>query len=95
MRKPFALRKTQSILAGQISNDPDFRDQVDQAYKELLRDHSDRAYDKNVTRDSYIKTVHEDNWRVHVNLYDNLGAGPHQSYRAAARSGRLGQAVCI
>ncbi|MGO4882023.1 MAG: M48 family metalloprotease [Bryobacteraceae bacterium] len=59
------------------ASDPDFRDEVDQAYEDLLRTHSERAYEKNVTRDSYIKTVHEDNWRVHVNLYDNLRVQDH------------------
>lgn len=54
------------------NTDPDFRDQVDQAYEELMREHSDRAYEKNTGRGSYLKTVHEDTWRMHVNLYDNL-----------------------
>jgi predicted Zn-dependent protease len=53
-------------------NDPDFRDDVDEAWEDLLRNHSDFAYSKNTNMASYIKTVNEDNWRMHVNLYDNL-----------------------
>jgi hypothetical protein len=53
-------------------NDPDFRDDVEEAWEDLLRNHSDVAYSKNTNMASYIKTVNEDNWRMHVNLYDNL-----------------------
>jgi len=53
-------------------NDPDFRDDVDESWEDLLRNHSDFAYSKNTNMTSYIKTVNEDNWRMHVNLYDNL-----------------------
>lgn len=69
--------KLKEYSLNKYQNDPDFRDQVDQAFEDLLRDHSVRAYEKNITRDSYIKTVHEDNWRVHVNLYDNLRVQDH------------------
>jgi predicted Zn-dependent protease len=67
--KEYSLNKFQT--------DPDFREEVEQSYENLLRDHSLRAYEKNITRDSYMRTVHEDNWRVHVNLYDNLRVQDH------------------
>lgn len=57
--------------------DPDFRDQVEQSYEELMREHSQRAYDRNVSRRSYIKIVHEDSWRMHEGLYDNLLVQDH------------------
>lgn len=53
-------------------NDPDFREEVEEQYEDLLRDHAEYAYKKNTTMSSYMKTVNEDNWRVHVGLYDNL-----------------------
>ncbi len=67
--KEYSLNKFQT--------DPDFREEVEQSYENLLRDHSERAYAKNISRDSFMRTVHEDNWRVHVNLYDNLRVQDH------------------
>ncbi|MBV9506119.1 MAG: M48 family metalloprotease, partial [Acidobacteriia bacterium] len=57
--------------------DPDFRDEVDQAFEDLMRQHSDRAYQKNVSISSHIASVREDRWRVHENLYDNLLVQDH------------------
>jgi predicted Zn-dependent protease len=57
--------------------DLNFRDDVDQAYEELMREHSQRAYDRNTTVSSYIATVREDRWRIHQNLYDNLVVQDH------------------
>lgn len=53
-------------------NDEDFRDEVDQRFEDLMREHSERAYEKNTGRGSRMMMVHEDNWRVHSRLYDNL-----------------------
>ncbi|MGH9671909.1 MAG: M48 family metalloprotease [Bryobacteraceae bacterium] len=69
--------KLKEYSLNRYQSDPDFREEVDQSYGNLLRDHSVRAYEKNITRDSFIRTVHEDNWRVHVNLYDNLRVQDH------------------
>ncbi len=64
--------KLKEYATNRYNTDPDFHEQVDQAYEDLMREHSDRAYEKNIGRGSYLKTVHEDSWRMHVNLYDNL-----------------------
>lgn len=64
--------KLKNYSVNKYQSDVEFRDDVDSAFENLLRDHSDRAYEKNIGRGSYIRTVHEDNWREHVNLYDNL-----------------------
>jgi predicted Zn-dependent protease len=66
----------------QYSNDKyqkdlNFRDEVDAAYEQLMREHSQRAYDRNTSVSSYIATVREDRWRVHQNLYDNLVVQDH------------------
>jgi predicted Zn-dependent protease len=53
-------------------SDPDFRDQVNEGYRDVLRDHMAEARKNNVQRGSYILSVHEDRFRVHTGLYDNL-----------------------
>ncbi len=63
--------------ADKYQKDLNFRDEVDAAYEELMRDHSQRAYDRNTSVSSYIATVREDRWRVHQNLYDNLVVQDH------------------
>jgi predicted Zn-dependent protease len=45
---------------------------VDQAYTDLLRQHMSEAYNHNVERGSHIRAVHEDRFREHTGLYDNL-----------------------
>lgn len=57
--------------------DLNFRDEVDNAYEQLMREHSQRAYDRNTSISSYVATVREDRWRVHQNLYDNLVVQDH------------------
>jgi predicted Zn-dependent protease len=57
--------------------DLNFRDDVDQAYEQVMREHSQRAYDRNTSVSSYIATVREDRWRIHENLYDNLVVQDH------------------
>src|SRR6476620_6998495 len=58
-------------------NDVDFKDDVDDAFEILLREHSDRAFTKNTGVQSFIVSVREDNWRVHEQLYDNLVVQDH------------------
>jgi len=53
-------------------NDADFQDDVNQRFEDVMRQHSDRAYEKNTQRKSRMWMIHEDNWRVHEQLYDNL-----------------------
>lgn len=69
--------KLKTYSLDKYQNDIDFRDEVDEAYDQLMREHSDRAYQKNIGRASYIRTVSEDSWREHVNLYDNLMVQDH------------------
>src|SRR2546422_8220223 len=57
--------------------DADFKDDVEEAYGELMRQHGDRAYLKNTQISSRIVSVREDRWRVHENLYDNLLVQDH------------------
>src|SRR5260370_40328202 len=67
--KQYAVAKYQSDL--------DFRDEVEEAYEDLLRTHSGRAYARNTGVSSHIATVREDRWRIHENLYDNLVIQDH------------------
>ena len=64
--------KLKEYSTTKYKGDPDFKDDVDERFEELLRDHAELAYKKNTTMTSYMKTVNEDNWRMHVGLYDNL-----------------------
>ena len=64
--------KLKEYSTTKYKGDPDFKDEVDERYEELLRDHAELAYKKNTTMTSYMKTVNEDNWRMHIGLYDNL-----------------------
>jgi predicted Zn-dependent protease len=57
--------------------EPDFKDDVEEAYQTLMREHGDRAYQKNTQISSRIVSVREDRWRVHENLYDNLLVQDH------------------
>jgi predicted Zn-dependent protease len=63
--------------ADKYQKDLNFRDEVDNAYEQLMREHSQRAYDRNTSISSYVATVREDRWRVHQNLYDNLVVQDH------------------
>lgn len=55
-------------------NDPDFRDAVDQDYEELMRRHTEMAFNTNISRGSATVAVQEDRFRRHFSLYDNLAA---------------------
>ena len=63
--------------ADKYQKDLNFRDEVDNSYEQLMREHSQRAYDRNTSISSYVATVREDRWRVHQNLYDNLVVQDH------------------
>jgi len=67
--KEFALNK--------YKTDTEFRDGVDRAFDEQMRKHSEEAYARNVGRTSKMRTVHEDTWREHHTLYDNLLVQDH------------------
>src|SRR5262245_26068863 len=60
--------KLKQYSLDRYANNPDFREEVDQAYDDLMRKHSERAYLKNTGVSSYIANVCEDRWRVHENL---------------------------
>jgi len=67
-----AYEKIKTYSHNKYDTDPDFRDEVDDAYNELLRDHTNEAYDRNIHHYSLIWAVHEDRFRLHHGLYDNL-----------------------
>jgi hypothetical protein len=69
--------KLKEYSLDKYQNDIDFKDEVDEGFEALLRDHSDRAYAKNTGVNSFIITVREDNWRLHQELYDNLLVQDH------------------
>jgi predicted Zn-dependent protease len=53
-------------------NDREFREAVEQDYERVLREHSDIAFNNNISRRSRIVQVQEDRIRLHEGLYDNL-----------------------
>lgn len=64
--------KVKAYSRDKYDSDPEFKDQVDKAYDDLLREHMNEAFDNNMNRGSRIVAVHEDRVRVHTGLYDNL-----------------------
>jgi predicted Zn-dependent protease len=64
--------KIKNYSHDKYESDPNFRDEVDQAYLDKLREHMGEAHDRNIERSSYIRIVHEDRFREHTGLYDNL-----------------------
>ncbi len=92
-RKPTAERverqraKVEALAQELYDTDPDFKDAVDKHYREILREHSARAYRINTSRPSEVVIIREDRFRRHrddeMTLYDNLAI---QSY-----VNRLGQ----
>src|SRR5690242_18656019 len=46
--------KIQAYSQNKYETDPDFRDEVDQSFTELLRQHSEQAFEKNISRGSLI-----------------------------------------
>jgi len=57
--------------------DPEFRDAVDAAFEDTMRKHSEEAFETNISRKSGLVIVHEDTWRRHFFLYDNLMVQDH------------------
>lgn len=55
-------------------NDPEFRDAVDLEFEKLMREHSETAFNTNISRRSVTVAVQEDRFRRHFHLYDNLAA---------------------
>jgi hypothetical protein len=71
------LRSYEKIKAYSLekyASDPDFHDEVDAAYADLLRDHKQFAFEKNTHRGSKVYAVNEDRFRMNDQheLYDNL-----------------------
>lgn len=57
--------------------DPTFRDQVDSIFENTMREHSLEALRVNISGRSSLVSVHEDTWRRHDALYDNLLVQDH------------------
>jgi len=51
--------------------DANSRDDVDDAYSDLLRQHREMAYERNISRSSRMWAVQEDRFRLHTGLYDH------------------------
>lgn len=71
-REASRYEKLREFCTNLYENDLDFRDAVDADYEQVLRDHSNLAFNTNISRTSYTVVVHEDRFRQHVGLYDNL-----------------------
>jgi predicted Zn-dependent protease len=67
--KQYSLAKYQA--------DKNFKEAVDADFDELLRDHKAVAYDHNIRRGSKVIAIHEDRFRLHEGLYDNLLVQAH------------------
>jgi hypothetical protein len=69
-----AYEKIKTYSMDKYASDPDFRDEVDAAYAELLRDHVAIAFERNTHRNSKVYAVNEDRFRMNDQgeLYDNL-----------------------
>lgn len=69
--------KVKAYAQNKYDTDPDFRDEVEEGYSNLLRDHKEIAWTHNINRGSKIYAVHEDRFRLHEQLYDNLLVQDH------------------
>jgi Peptidase family M48 len=67
-----SYEKIKEFSINKYKTDPVFRDRVDAAFEDKLREHSAEAFEKNVNRKSELVAVAEDTWRRHDYLYDNL-----------------------
>lgn len=65
------LEKIRNFSEGLYKEDEQFRMEVNQKYAELMREHSDRAFQTNTSPRSEIHIVLEDRFRVFSGLYDN------------------------
>ena len=79
--------KIEALARELYDTDPEFQDAVENHYREILREHSARAYQINTSSPSDLVIIREDRFRRHsdeeMTLYDNLAI---QSY-----VNRLGQ----
>lgn len=82
-----SYEKIKQYSMDKYASDPDFRDEVDQAYAETLREHKDVAREKNTHRGSKVYAVNEDRFRMNEEneLYDNL--------LVQSRINRIGQSL--
>lgn len=82
-----AYEKIKTYAEDKYASDPDFRDDVEQSYAELLRDHVAIAFERNTHRESKIYAVNEDRFRMsdQGELYDNL--------LVQSRINRIGQSL--
>ena len=69
--------KVKDFSINKYKTDPAFRDKVDAAFEDVMRKHSEEAFDTNIRGRSTLTTVNEDNWRQHFLLYDNLMVQDH------------------
>jgi hypothetical protein len=72
-----AYEKIKTYSLDKYQSDPEFRNAVDDAYDALLREHMAVALDNNLNRSSQIYAVHEDRFRLHEKIYDNLLVQDH------------------
>lgn len=79
--------KVEALARELYETDPEFKEAVDNHYLQILKEHSERAYQINTSRPSEVVVIREDRFRRHradeLTLYDNLAI---QSY-----VNRLGQ----
>jgi predicted Zn-dependent protease len=70
-----AYEKIKTYSTDKYASDPDFHDEVDARYADILRDHTEIAFEKNIHRGSKVYAVNEDRFRLNDEIdgiYDNL-----------------------
>src|SRR5579863_4909924 len=70
-----SYEKIKNYATDKYASDPDFHDEVDARYADILRDHTEIAFEKNTHRGSKIYAVNEDRFRLNDEtdgIYDNL-----------------------
>lgn len=73
-RQERQYEKLRQFALQMYENDPEFRDAVEAEYEKLMREHSETAFNTNISRRSVVISVQEDRFRRHFHLYDNLAA---------------------
>lgn len=63
--------KLRQFAINLYENDYEFREAVDRDYEEVMRSHSEQAFQTNLSRKSITVSVQEDRFRRHFHLYDN------------------------
>jgi len=71
-REATRYEKLKEFSVNLYENDIEFREAVDDHFEGVLRVHSERAFNTNVSRHSSTVAIHEDRFRQHQSLYDNL-----------------------